>query len=1220
MRRRKRRQRIAVLLIIALVFPPRLMLWAREDEAGLQVSGNHILQMENSAEEIISEEIISLQPSVSQNQGEIKIEDNQENLEQSVSDNLIEENKKEIQRTLEEELSPEKEKKEDEKEDGPQEEAVQFPGLEEGHRLSPGELEEKENLKENLARILSLEEGLDYVENEIIVAAGNEAEALQYAKAFGGELKRYIGGNEGFAVITLNQKEEKKEEKVQVEEAVLASVSEEILLPPAWPNYYYSILEEMNIETQDGETGIQSIEVMELNPAFYNDPYLKESSGYYQWHHAVIGSAQAWAYGYTGKGIKVAVLDTGLNPSHEDIQAQTHVIDENIGSEDTNGHGTHVAALIGAKGNNGLGGVGVAPDAEIISLKVIGERTGTTDTIIAGIQKAIECDADIINLSLGSVVYHGLFERKVMEAYEAGIAVFGAAGNDGSNSYYYPAAFQGAIMVGALDKSNQRAAFSNHSSAVRYVAPGASIVSATINGSNRYSALNGTSQATPITAGIAAILLSSGKVQGEGSKRVDNLLKIMDNGCIKVSGSGMGKGYISLIKSLGLDNSTSSPSAPVISLKSGTYRQKAIEVSLSVPPGSTVFYTLDGKNITIKDGRFTEGIMKYNPGELLQIEGKSTVVLKARAVSNGNGMLSKQVSATYNLKPAAAQISIYSQNGEHRVAAGKSLQLKTDILPSYTADKGVKWQVQESGKGISVSGGKVTVKSSTEPGEYRIIATAKNERGAYSGVSDTFVIEVVKEENPVSSVKFQTKSVNLNVAQQAEIKPQITKKDKTIGEITELLWKVENENIAKVELVGQQLLVKGIKKGTTKLVGTTRDGYGKQFFLPITVKQPVEKIIISGSATVATGKSISLKANIEPADANNKSVIWSVLPREGYPLPQVSVNASGKVTAKAKALEAMEGEAGYCIIQAKAKDGSQVLANYSLTVTKGKMTSLKPEKSSIQLFRVENPYQSATSQWIGVEIMGDNTDLWQAESNKPGLVTVEKEGQGFRVTATGTATGTATITLSSLDGSNLKKSCRITVCNPPSQLKIAPVSGRSQYLAKGKKLRLIPVFETAYGSISQASRKLEWTSNKPEAVRVDKNGYVTALTEDGTSVYITAKTVDGSNLSAGFYIRTCSETKKLGLKDYEIKNNVLQKGSAYAFEFFFENTGSVNFYPSKETVLHRDRAGLEPYYISVSGGKKLGLMANKKGTYRITLSLKDGSTSKKTYVFKVVEK
>ncbi|MBR3606465.1 MAG: hypothetical protein IKL51_02675, partial [Lachnospiraceae bacterium] len=109
MRRRKHRQRVAVLLIIALVFPPRLMLWAREDEAGLQVSGNHILQMENSAEEIISEEIIALQPSVSQNQSEIKLEDNQEDLEQSVSDNLIEENKEEIRRPLEEELSPEKE-------------------------------------------------------------------------------------------------------------------------------------------------------------------------------------------------------------------------------------------------------------------------------------------------------------------------------------------------------------------------------------------------------------------------------------------------------------------------------------------------------------------------------------------------------------------------------------------------------------------------------------------------------------------------------------------------------------------------------------------------------------------------------------------------------------------------------------------------------------------------------------------------------------------------------------------------------------------------------------------------------------------------------------------------------------------------------------------------------------------------------------------------------
>ena len=358
-----------------------------------------------------------------------------------------------------------------------------------------------------------------------------------------------------------------------------------------------------------------------------------------------------------------------------------------------------------------------------------------------------------------------------------------------------------------------------------------------------------------------------------------------------------------------------------------------------------------------------------------------------------------------------------------------------------------------------------------------------------------------------------------------------------------------------------------------------------------------------------------------PADADNKAVIWSVLQGEGLVSRGISVSASGKVTASSQAEEQLteEEQTGICIIQAKAKDGSGVIGTYTLTVSRDKLKSLKPVQSKVQLFRVENKYQSVTAQKVEVETSGGNQEAWQAESNKPGLVTVEKEGGGFLVKATGKGTGTAVITLKSTDGTNLKKTCKVTVSNPPGQLKVAAQGGRSSYLAIDKKLRLIPVLEATYGSIGSYTRKLQWTSSNPEAVAVDKNGTVTALTEDNAIAYITVSTTDGSNLTASYRIITCSETKKISLKGYSDINSYISQGTAIAMEIVYENTDTGSFNPSKEVVVERNKAGLEPYFYTdrTTGRKRLALCGNKKGTYKVTISMKDGSKAKKTYTFKV---
>ncbi|MBR5578735.1 MAG: S8 family serine peptidase, partial [Lachnospiraceae bacterium] len=1103
------------------------------------------------------------------------------------------------------------------------EEREYFPGLEDYHLLSQEELEEKEILEAYLPEVLSLEEGVDYASNEIIVGAKDEQEAESYAQAFGGTLKEFIGGKESFAVITLNEADIPGEEKVSVSEAVLASLSEELCLPPAWPNYYYQLLEEeLSSITEQQEEAEDSQKASDLNLAcHYNDPFLQETDSNYQWHHEVIGSSVAWAYGYTGKGIKVAVLDTGIKTGHQDISTRPIEVNSSIGIEDnySNAHGTHVAALIGAKGNNGLGGVGIAPDCEVLTLKVFGD--GAVDTLMAAIQLAIENEADIINMSLGSALYSLPFEEKVKEAYQEGIAVFGAAGNDGHNSMFYPGVFEGSTAVGALDKSNQKAKFSNYNSAVRYVAPGVDIPSASNGSSAAYRKLSGTSQAAPIVSGIAAVLLSSGKVQGEGTKRVDNLLALMDKGCIKVTGTGLGKGYISLVKALGLDTLIGPPTAPQISLESGIYKEASKEVTLIPSPGSTVYYTLDGKNISLKDGIISEGAIKYTSGEVIKIEGKARVILKARAVSNGNGTVSKQVQASYDLKPAASKVTIASKTGGNQVAAGKSLQLQVSLMPSYTTDKSVKWLVEEGVSGITADSGKITVKNNVEPGEYRITAIAKDSNGKYQGASDTYIIQVIRQDNPITRVKFPVKTITVPVGEEVGIPVEVYYKDNSLAQSNQLNWRAEKEGILHVREEEGRLFLQGIKKGKSKVIGTATDGHGKQFLLAVTVNQQVEQIEITGYATLAVGKSITLKSKVIPEDANNKAVAWSVLEGENLVFRGISVSSSGKVTASSKVSEQLTGEnqTGLCVIQARARDGSGVVATYTLTITKDKMKSLKPEQTKVQLFRLENKYQSATTQKIEVETTGGNPQAWQAESNKPGLVTVEKEESGFLVKATGKGTGTAVITLKSTDGTNLKKTCKVTVSNPPGQLKVAAQGGRSSYLAKGKKLRLIPVLEATYGKIDSYSRKLQWTSSNPEAVAVDQKGNAIALTEDNGIAYITVSTTDGSNLSATYRIITCSETKKISLKGYSDTRSYISLGKAIAMDVVYENTDTGSFNPSKEIVVERNKAGLEPYFYTDSntGKKRLALCGNKKGTYKVTISMKDGSKAKKTYTFKV---
>jgi subtilisin family serine protease len=219
--------------------------------------------------------------------------------------------------------------------------------------------------------------------------------------------------------------------------------------------------------------------------------------------------------GVTGYGSTVAVIDTGVDLDHPEFQGRItngyDFVDNDNNADDGNGHGTHVAGTIGGA-NDGRGITGVAPDASIMPIRVLGnDGYGYTSDIIAGVYWATDNGADVINLSLGGGGYSQAMADAIAYASNNGSVVVMAAGNSGGQSPDYPAAHavDHGIAVGAVNQQKTMAGFSNRAgtTTLDYVtAPGVNIYSSVPGGG--YSSFSGTSMATPHVAGLAGLLKS----------------------------------------------------------------------------------------------------------------------------------------------------------------------------------------------------------------------------------------------------------------------------------------------------------------------------------------------------------------------------------------------------------------------------------------------------------------------------------------------------------------------------------------------------------------------------------------------------------------------------------------------------------------------------------------------------------------------------------------
>jgi len=218
-----------------------------------------------------------------------------------------------------------------------------------------------------------------------------------------------------------------------------------------------------------------------------------------------------------GKGMKIAILDTGCDTTHPDLQERiiggyNFTDDDNSNPDiytDYNGHGTHVAGTIAAV-ENANGVVGAAPESSLLIVKVLnGQGSGQYDWIANGIHYAIEQNVDIISMSLGGPDDVQALHDAVKRAVDNQILVVCAAGNEGdgrdtTEELGYPAAYNEVISVGSVDFTRSSSEFSNSNREVDLAAPGENILSTYLNG--QYARLSGTSMAAPhVTGGLALI-------------------------------------------------------------------------------------------------------------------------------------------------------------------------------------------------------------------------------------------------------------------------------------------------------------------------------------------------------------------------------------------------------------------------------------------------------------------------------------------------------------------------------------------------------------------------------------------------------------------------------------------------------------------------------------------------------------------------------------------
>lgn len=319
-----------------------------------------------------------------------------------------------------------------------------------------------------------------------------------------------------------------------------------------------------------------------------NDPEYAQ-----QWGMQRIGAKAAWDAGLFGEGVDIAIVDSGVHLTHQDLAPNViggyDFVNDDNRPQDDNEHGTHVAGIAAAVIDNG-GVVGVAPKARIMPVKVLDENFATVGSDVgAGIRWAVDHGAEVINLSLGNLgqsVFGPSTQDAVAYAWSKGVICVFAAGND----YVMPSGFrdENAIVVVSTGRDDERSSFSNRVGEAKWglAAPGSQIFSTIWVADDRtdtYASLSGTSMAAPHVAGAAALLRAAGL---SPQQTVDRLLSTAKDLGSSGPDTQFGYGRLDVAKAVAGLSGGSSTTAPATTA-APTPTTSGSPTSAPAPPATT---------------------------------------------------------------------------------------------------------------------------------------------------------------------------------------------------------------------------------------------------------------------------------------------------------------------------------------------------------------------------------------------------------------------------------------------------------------------------------------------------------------------------------------------------------------------------------------------------------------------------------------------------------
>ncbi|MBQ0028730.1 MAG: S8 family serine peptidase, partial [Lachnospiraceae bacterium] len=933
--------------------------------------------------------------------------------------------------------------------------------------------------------------GIDYVDGVFVYPATSVYDASLTAGIFGGEFISFLHG-----IATMRVANHSTVDVIQT--CIDMSAVGNIALPEIYPDMIWKCLGEDDSEDAEFDDEI------ELQFAI---------GGYEDWSHGANKDYSAWNYA-TGKGVKVAVLDTGAG-THSSIKyvGNYNAFVKNYADEeearryagsykntnDNCGHGTAMAGVATGRGGNSNDSiVGVAPEALTISIKCMenyGDSGiyGDVATITRAVYMAVAKGCKIINISAGGRGEYGeLFAKALREATNKGAVVICGAGNNGNAEHVYPAAYPQTIAVAAtkknLDEQIVDASYSSYGSNIELAAPGTDVMCAMPGNLNKK--ISGTSVSSAMVAGAVALYMERNpELQSVTDYTVLNKIRdALRNSAEDYGDAGWDEKYgWGLLDTAALvgDRNFNPTDVPKISVPSGPLHSGfGIKLSSSNGAGS-IYYTLDGTVPTVNSLKYTSerdmGGYIYLPANM------DTVTLTA--ISIGLKEKTKVATARYTIIPDS--IAIDSNKYTHTGILGKSgFNKDCKYITGVSKGKDMPYQkftaTLNSGDSMELS-----LTASGFNGELHIV------------VNDILKASDVR---PVTAAKVGAAYARTLKYTNATAMPQSISVIVTSGQL----------------LPGQQLL----------------NGSGK-YVLNANITRAVSKLEITlPTDSLVRGSSMTPEVKITPYNATNQKIHWKLYDKYGDELDKnlATVDGYGRI----KIIKDVAAMTEYRV-RAISDENSEIFAQkvfkvYPLT-TRMEIIDDVVEITTNGAIRT---YDASTNFLV---TPGNCLNKYTYKSLNEKIAKVSENGI---VSAVGK--GMTRIVVYAMDGSNKKGAFYVNVTTLASSILLKPSTKveaiKNYYPAyAGSAFYVLP--EITPAGVSNTNVEYEFSGLVPEGVILKKSSVkIEKDVKPGTTFAISARCLDGSNVKNTIYFRVYDKPELVEISKDVLTLNTINEKSA----------------------------------------------------------------------------